>query len=130
LLLLVAAQPLMMVRQLVPFARFDGYHILADLVGVPDLFRHVKPTLLALLPTRWGGRHGTALKAWARAVVTLWVLLVVPVLAVLLGVMVVTLPRILGTAWDSLGLQAHALAAGWGPARAGDARAAPPLDLT
>jgi len=114
LLLVAAAQPLMMVRQLVPFARFDGYHILADLVGVPDLFRHIGPTLLGLLPTRWGRPGGTALRAWARGVVTLWVLLVVPVLLTLLVVMVVTLPRILGTAWDSLALQAGALAAGWG----------------
>ena len=58
LLLVVAAQLLLMVRQLVPFVRFDGYHILADLVGVPDLFLHIKPTLLGLLPTRWRRSEG------------------------------------------------------------------------
>ena len=52
LLLVVGAQLLLMVRQLVPFVRFDGYHILADLVGVPDLFMHIKPTLLGLVPAR------------------------------------------------------------------------------
>ncbi|MGA8256482.1 MAG: hypothetical protein WB767_07900, partial [Nocardioides sp.] len=36
LLLLVATQLLQMLRQLLPIVRFDGYHVLADLVGVPD----------------------------------------------------------------------------------------------
>ena len=38
ILLLVATQILQMLRQLLPFVRFDGYHVLADLTGVPDLF--------------------------------------------------------------------------------------------
>ena len=46
LLLVVATQMLQMLRQLVPLVRFDGYHILADLTGVPDLFQRIKPTLL------------------------------------------------------------------------------------
>ena len=58
LLLVIAAQLLQMVRQLVPFVRFDGYHILADLVGVPDLFLHIKPTLLGLLPDAAAPRRG------------------------------------------------------------------------
>src|SRR5688572_8472399 len=53
LLLGVATQLLQMLRQLAPYIRADGYHILADLTGVPDLFSHMKPTLLALLPWRW-----------------------------------------------------------------------------
>jgi putative peptide zinc metalloprotease protein len=114
LLLVIAAQPVLMVRQLVPFVRFDGYHILADLVGVPDLFLHIKPTLLGLLPTRRGRKRDSRLKTWVRAVVTLWVVLVVPVLAGFLGLMVVTFPRVAATAWSSLGLQQDALAAGWG----------------
>ena len=59
LLLVIAVQLVQMVRQLVPFIRADGYHIVADLIGVPDLFAHIKPTLLGLLPTRWRrpGQH-------------------------------------------------------------------------
>ena len=115
LLLVIAAQLLLMVRQLVPFVRFDGYHILADLVGVPDLFLHIKPTLLGLLPTRWGRREGKTLKALgarsrdavggrrrARA-------RHVP------GPHGSSRCRaIFATAWDSLGLQFHALEASWG----------------
>ena len=54
LLLLVAAQLLLMLRQLAPVVRADGYHMLADLTGVPDLFRHIGPTLEGLLPWQWG----------------------------------------------------------------------------
>ena len=53
LLLLVATQILQMVQQLLPLLRFDGYHLLADLTGVPDLYQRIRPTLLGLLPHRW-----------------------------------------------------------------------------
>ena len=46
LLLVVATQILQMVHQLTPLVRFDGYHVLADLTGVPDLFQRISPTLL------------------------------------------------------------------------------------
>ncbi|HEU5455614.1 MAG TPA: hypothetical protein VFU85_08010, partial [Nocardioides sp.] len=49
LLLLVATQIFQMVQQLLPLLRFDGYHLLADLAGVPDLYHRIKPTLLGLL---------------------------------------------------------------------------------
>ena len=73
LLLLVVAQHLQMVRQLAPFIRADGYHIVADLIGVPDLFSHIKPTLAGVLPRRWRPAGQPPLKRWARAVVVLWV---------------------------------------------------------
>ena len=38
LLLVVATQILQMLRQLAPMVRFDGYHVLADITGVPDLY--------------------------------------------------------------------------------------------
>src|SRR5687767_1365525 len=78
LLLIIPAQLVQMVQQLTPFMRFDGYHVLADLTGVPDLYQRIKPTLLGLLPWRWGRAESKVLKPWARAVVSLWVLLVVP----------------------------------------------------
>jgi putative peptide zinc metalloprotease protein len=113
LLLVIAAQLVQMARQLVPIVRFDGYHILADLTGVPDLFSHIKPTLLGMLPTRWGRAEGKALKPWARAVVTGWVLVVVPLLAALLVLIVLVLPRVVATAWDSLGLHWQAVETHW-----------------
>ena len=116
LLLVVVTQVLQMVRQLLPLVRFDGYHILADTTGVPDLFQRIKPTLLGLLPWNWGKPENRVLKPWARAVVTLWVLVTVPLLLFSLAMMVLALPRLLATAWDSAARQqallADSLAAG------------------
>jgi len=55
-----------MVRQLAPLVRFDGYHVLADLTGVPDLFARIKPTLSGLLPQNWGKPETQVLKPWVR----------------------------------------------------------------
>ena len=101
LLLVVATQILQMIRQLTPLVRFDGYHVLADLTGVPDLYPRIGPTLLSLWPTRWRDPKAAELKPWARAVITLWVLAVVPLLGFALLTMILTLPRIVGTAWAS-----------------------------
>ena len=43
LLLLVGLQVLEMVKQLSPVIRADGYHILSDATGVPDLYSHLVP---------------------------------------------------------------------------------------
>ncbi|MDR7161562.1 hypothetical protein [Arthrobacter sp. BE255] len=101
LLLVVVTQILQMVRQLLPLVRFDGYHILADATGVPDLFQRIRPTLLGLLPWRRKDPEAQVLKPWARAVVTAWVLVTVPLLVLSLVMMVLSLPRLLGTAWAS-----------------------------
>lgn len=110
LLLVVVTQILQMVRQLLPLVRFDGYHILADATGVPDLFQRIKPVLLGLLPWRWGRAENNVLKPWARAVVTLWVLVTVPLLLFSLAMMVISLPRLLATAWSSAAKQQVMLA--------------------
>lgn len=110
LLLVVVTQILQMVRQLLPLVRFDGYHILADATGVPDLFQRIKPVLLGLLPWRWGRPENKVLKPWARAVVTLWVLVTVPLLLFSLALMVLSLPRLLATAWSSAAKQQAMLA--------------------
>src|SRR4051795_3703354 len=80
LLLLVGLQVIEMAKQLSPVIRADGYHILADLTGVPDLFAHIGPTLRQLIP---GRDEPSRLRGRARVIVTLWVLVVVPVLTAL-----------------------------------------------
>lgn len=118
LLLLIAMQVLQMIRQLPPLLRFDGYHLLADITGVPDLYHRIWPTLAGVLPTRWGKRGAQDLKLWAKAVVTIWVIAVVPFMLVSVLVAVVTIPRLVATAWSSVGLQWNAMVDGFG---AGDA---------
>ena len=98
LLLLVATQVLQMTQQLLPLLRFDGYHVLADLAGVPDLYHRIRPTLLGLLPHRWKAPENKVLTPWARATITLWVLVTVPMMALMLLALVAAVPRLLGTA--------------------------------
>jgi putative peptide zinc metalloprotease protein len=99
LLLLVGLQLLMMVKNLSPVIRSDGYHVLADATGIPDLYAHIGPTLRRLIP--WRRREPSALTGRARLLVTLWVLVVTPVLLAMLLGAVLLLPRLITTAWDS-----------------------------
>ncbi|MDQ1663179.1 MAG: putative peptide zinc metalloprotease protein, partial [Blastococcus sp.] len=114
LLLIVATQVLQMIRQLAPMLRFDGYHVLADITGVPDLYQRIGPILKGLLPGRWRQPEAVALKTWARVVVTLWVLAVVPLMLFSMFLMVLSLPRLLATAWVSVGAQSAVLSRNFG----------------
>lgn len=110
LLLLVATQILQMVTQLLPLLRFDGYHVLADLAGVPDLYHRIRPTLLGLLPHRRDAPEQRLLTPRARTLITLWVLVSVPLTAFMLFAMVRAVPRLLGSAGAALSEDAAALA--------------------
>jgi putative peptide zinc metalloprotease protein len=102
LLLFIAVQHIEMFHQLLPFLRLDGYYIVSDLVGVPDMFSRIRPTLASLVPGRRADERVRALKPWARAVVTAYVFTVVPILVLLFGLMALSAPRVFATAWDSL----------------------------
>ena len=82
LLLVIALTHLEMLEQLLPFVRFDGYFILSDLIGVPDLFARVAPILKSALPAGRRDPRVTGLRRRARIVVTTWVLCVIPLLSV------------------------------------------------
>src|SRR5919107_6166989 len=114
LLLLVATQVLQMLRQLMPLVRFDGYHVLADIAGVPDLYHRIRPTLTGLLPHRWKAAENRVLTPRARALIIVWVLLVVPLMTVSLLLMVLALPRVLATAWAGVARQGDLLGAAFG----------------
>lgn len=114
LLLLIVIQHLEIVHQLLPVIRLDGYYIVADLTGVPDLFTRIKPILVSALPWKHADDKVTALKPWVRVAVTLWVLVVVPLLLFELVVVLLRLPRILGTAWDSITKLAGDIGAAFG----------------
>ena len=107
LLLGVAVQLLQMLRQLTPVVRADGYHILSDLTGVPDLFAHLGPTLRRVLPS--GRREPSPLTRRARVLVTAWVAIVTPVLLSLMLGAVLLIPRLAATAWTSGRVHAAAL---------------------
>jgi putative peptide zinc metalloprotease protein len=102
LLLFIAVQHIEMFHQLLPFLRLDGYYIVSDLVGVPDMFSRIRPTLASLVPGRPADERVRALKPWVRAAVTAYVFTVVPILVLLFGLMTLNAPRVFATAWDSL----------------------------
>jgi putative peptide zinc metalloprotease protein len=110
LLLVIAFTHLEMLEQLLPFVRFDGYFILTDLVGVPDLFARVAPILKSALPAGRDPRVA-GLRRRTRMVVTGWVLCVIPLLTFMLGYLLLYLPAINRALWRSGSMQAHLLAA-------------------
>jgi putative peptide zinc metalloprotease protein len=101
LLLLVLIEHLEIVHQLLPIIRLDGYYIVADLTGVPDLFARIGPILGSLIPGHGGDERVVVLKRWVRWAVTAWVVVVIPLLGFELLVVLVHLPRILATAGSS-----------------------------
>jgi putative peptide zinc metalloprotease protein len=107
LLLIIPFQHLEMVHQLLPFIRLDGYYIVSDLTGVPDMFSRIKPTLASFLPWKKTDDRVTELKPWVRVAVTLYVLTVVPLLLFMFGMMMINAPRIFSTAYDSFFVQYH-----------------------
>ena len=109
LLLVITMQQVEMLHQLIPIVRLDGYYILADVTGVPDLFRRVRPILRSMVPGRKIDPAADELKPWVRRVVSGWVLVIVPVLGFNLVAVVIYLPRMLTTAWDSAQLQFTAI---------------------
>ena len=92
LLLVIALTHLEMLEQLLPFVRFDGYFILSDLIGVPDLFARVVPIVKSALPAGRRDPRVTGLRRRARIVVTGWVLCVIPLLLFGLGYLLLYLP--------------------------------------
>jgi putative peptide zinc metalloprotease protein len=101
LLLIILVQHIEIVHQLLPLLRLDGYYIMADLTGVPDLYQRIGAILVSALPGKRADERVTALRPWVRVVVTAWVLIVIPALLFQLLLILLHLPRILATAWDS-----------------------------
>ena len=114
LLLVIAVTHLEMLEQLLPFARYDGYFILSDLVGIPDLFARVQPILRSVLGRGPADPRVTGLRRRSRIVVTTWVLVVMPLLVTMLGYLILCLPVINRALWHSVRQQAHQVAAALG----------------
>ncbi|MGH3278692.1 MAG: hypothetical protein ACRDNW_06085 [Trebonia sp.] len=112
LLLVIGLTHLELLQQLLPFARFDGYFILSDLVGVPDLFAHVVPVLRGAVRGRRRGADVAGLNRRAQAVVAGWALFVIPLLTLTMGYLLLHLPEANRALWHSAGHAARLTAAG------------------
>jgi putative peptide zinc metalloprotease protein len=100
-LLLIVLQTFAIVQQSLPLLRLDGFYIISDLTGVPDMLGRIKPILQSLIPGREPDKRVTELKPWVRRVVTGYVLTVVPLIALLFALMIMHAPRAFATAYDS-----------------------------
>ena len=101
LLVAILVQHLVILQQFLPFVRLDGYYIVSDIAGVPDLFGRIRPVLASLVPGRRRADVVTAMRPCARLVVTVWVLLTVPLLVGALVLFGIGLPRLASTVGES-----------------------------
>lgn len=92
---------LTMLEQLLPLVRLDGYFVLGDLVGVPDLFSRVRPSVRALLPGRARPANGSGLRRGAVRLVTAWTLVVFPLLGAMSVLLLLRLPLMWRTSFHS-----------------------------
>jgi putative peptide zinc metalloprotease protein len=110
LLVAIVALHIETATQFLPMIRLDGYYILSDLIGVPDLFSRMGPVLASIIPGRPTHPRVLELKPWARRTITLWVLVVVPYLAYWLIGFLLVVPQVLPVVWNRLVELSHAVA--------------------
>ncbi|WP_067452630.1 hypothetical protein [Actinomadura macra] len=90
------------IQQLLPTLRFDGYYIMSDLVGVPDLFKYIGPILRRTVLRRPADERLQDLKRWPQLFVTLWVLTVIPVLVFQIGLITIQVPSLVSKDWGMM----------------------------
>src|SRR5579872_1179212 len=101
-------------QQLVPSLRLDGYFIVTDLIGVPDLFQRIGPVLRSLVPGQPADPRLGVLKRPARVALTAWVLAMVPLLGGELLLIVLGIPKLAVGFARSLAANADAVTAHFG----------------
>ena len=106
ILVVILLQHFAILQQLMPLLRLDGYYIMSDLTGVPDILTRIRPILRSLLPSREPDEKVKELKPWVRVVVSAYVLILIPVLLAAVVLMLLSAPRVFATAYDSIGVQA------------------------
>ena len=87
-------------QQLFPLVRMDGYFILGDLAGVPDLLGLLGSIMASVLPgprARQAGARVRGLRRGPRILVTAWVLVAVPLLLAMTAYTAWHLPEMIST---------------------------------
>jgi putative peptide zinc metalloprotease protein len=97
--------------QFLPMIRLDGYYVLSDLIGVPDLFSRLGPVLISMIPGRPTHPRVLELKRWVRWTITLWVVIVVPWLLYWVVGFVMVAPRVLPAVLHRVGELGHTVVA-------------------
>jgi putative peptide zinc metalloprotease protein len=102
-----------MLQQLIPVVRFDGYYVVSDVAGVPDLFARVGPVLRSLRPGHPLDPRVTELRPYARRFVAGWVLAVVPLLTAAVAWTLWNLPDFITRGRDGIRLQQMVFDLAW-----------------
>jgi putative peptide zinc metalloprotease protein len=113
LLLTALLLQVQMLQQLIPVVRFDGYYVLSDLAGVPDLFARVGPVLRSLRPGAPEDPRVSELRPRSRRFVTAWVVVVVPLLAAALAWGLWHLPEFVARGAEGVRLQQLVFDVAW-----------------
>jgi putative peptide zinc metalloprotease protein len=102
----------MAMYQFLPFIRLDGYYIMSDLVGVPNLFDYLGPVLASMFrrpdPVMNARLH--LLKPRARLAIKVWSVVTVAFLAFNFVFIAILAPIMIPAEWASIHLQAQAMA--------------------
>jgi len=109
LLAAVVVQHVAVLDQLMPWVRFDGYYVISDLTGVPDVLNRVRPELQNLVPGRRSESEILALQPRSRRILRAYLGSLVVFVAVAVVTAVRVTPGLVATDWHSLLLQVHAL---------------------
>ena len=102
--------------QFLPFIRLDGYYIMSDLIGVPNLFAFMGPVLASLFR-----RHDPRIEAQlalvnrrAHVAIRVWAALTVAFLAFNLATIVLLAPVLFPSEWSAAHIQVHGMAVAFG----------------
>jgi putative peptide zinc metalloprotease protein len=108
LLLVVLMINLEIIHQLLPFLRLDGYWALADVTGVPDFLTQMSAFVRQMVPgLRGTGQKMPELKWWGKTIFAAYMVVSLPLMAVLIFLMVKAAPRVFATAYSSALNLAH-----------------------
>ena len=111
LLVFIVITHIEVVSQFLPFVRLDGYWVVSDLIGVPNLFAFLGPTLAKLLRRSSPVADGrmAQVKPWARKVITAWVVATAFVLAVDLAMVLWLGPLLVARTAGAVASRGHQL---------------------
>jgi putative peptide zinc metalloprotease protein len=93
LLLAIVVQHLVVLQQFIPFVRLDGYYVVSDLTGVPDLFGHLRAIIAGLVPWRDAPSKLSGLRPIVRASLTVWAMAALALLGATVVLLTGSLPQ-------------------------------------
>jgi len=101
----------MAIYQFLPFLRLDGYYIVSDLVGVPNLFEYLGPVLRSMFrrPDALTVARLNRLNRRARRVIKIWSVVTIAFLAFNFGGMAVLAPILIPAEWAAMHLQVRGM---------------------